>query len=675
MQQDLRACAGWIALLVAGQAALVQLIDAGRVVRYQHLRPPAAFLDAPVPVLVVLVLQVLLVGWGLSRRRQEIAQTIGRAFRPWQVLALGTLLFVLSATPNRDIPAFLLELPTATLFQFVALGNVVLAVSAIPPAALSRLGGAFDRLLGAPADPTIASPGGVDRFAIACAAAVVVITALLNVFVYQRHPHLLDEVVYLIQARQLGIGHVATPPPPVPEAFVFSRTDICPAGWYMVTQPGWAALLATGELVGLGWLVNPLLSGLCVLAAYVLLRHLYDLRTARLATLLLAFSPWFLFLGMSYMNHQATLLFAIYAALGVVWARSTGRMAWAWLGGAALGVVSLMRQLDAIALALPLGLWALGFGGKRIRLWGVTGLVLGSIIASSPVLPYNKILTGSFKVFPMMAYTDRVFGPGSNGYGFGPTRGMGWPSDPFPGHGNKDAIVNADLNATAINVELFGWSIGSLLPLAALLVLGSLVRSDRNMLGLSAGVFVAYWFNYFSGGPDFGGRYWYLMIVPFVALTARSVEALAKRLARSPEEVDATRARLIAGGAMLCLGAVVAFMPWRAVNKYYHYRGMQPGVERLAREHGFGRSLVLVRGPEFPDFISVAISNPLDFQADGPLYARDRGVDVREALLRAYPDRPIWVVDGPSRSGGTYRVVAGPVSPSDAATLPPPDSP
>ena len=76
---------------------------------------------------------------------------------------------------------------------------------------------------------------------------------------------------------------------------------------------------------------------------------------------------------------------------------------------------------------------------------------------------------------------------------------MGWPTDPFPGHGPLDAHVNANLNTTAISVELFGWSTGSLLLIYLFLLTGSFNRSDRLMLGLSAAVFAAYCLNSFSG--------------------------------------------------------------------------------------------------------------------------------------------------------------------------------
>ena len=89
--------------------------------------------------------------------------------------------------------------------------------------------------------------------------------------------------------------------------------------------PGWPAILAIGVRAGVPWLVNPVLSGVCILLLYALVRRLDTPRTARLATVLLATSPWFLFLGMSLMTHTATLACALAAALGIAVARARAR--------------------------------------------------------------------------------------------------------------------------------------------------------------------------------------------------------------------------------------------------------------------------------------------------------------------------------------------------------------
>jgi hypothetical protein len=163
--------------------------------------------------------------------------------------------------------------------------------------------------------------------------------------------------------------------------------------------------------------------------------------------------------------------------------------------------------------------------------------------------------------------------------------------------------------------------------------------------------FVAYFFYYFSGGPDFAARYWFPVVVPLVALCARGMAEL--------DGVSGGRATLAA--AAMTSAALVLFVPWRATDKYYEFRGMRADIRQLAATHEFGRDLVLVRGAREPDYASAAVYNPLDLQAKETIYAWDRSAKVRNETLLVYSDRRVWVVDGPSITGSGYRLVQGPL--------------
>jgi SAM-dependent methyltransferase len=120
------------------------------------------------------------------------------------------------------------------------------------------------------------------------------------------------------------------------------------------------------------------------------------------------------------------------------------------------GLLAIVRQLDALIAALALGLTAIGFGGRRLRPAATAGLVLGAMAVAAFLLPYNAHFTGRGSRFPIMEYSDRHSAPGSNDYGFGANRGMGWGLDPRPGHDVIDGLINTNLNLTATQVELFG---------------------------------------------------------------------------------------------------------------------------------------------------------------------------------------------------------------------------
>lgn len=473
-----------------------------------------------------------------------------------------------------------------------------------------------------------------------------------------------------MHARYFAAGLLDLPIPPVPDAFNLDLMTYEASRWFSPVPPGWPLILAAGVRLGVPWIVNPVLSGISVVLLYVFLRECYSRRTARLAVLLYSVSPWQLFLAMSFMTHTAALAAALAAAVCVGRLRRDPGVRWALAGGAAIGVVSWVRPLEGLIMALLLGFWSLGARGRRWRLAPSATLTLATIVAGAATLPYNRYLTGSARVMPIEAYTDRVFGPGANALGFGANRGLGWSGlDAFPGHGLRDVLANTNLNLSAANIELLGWATGSLVLLGFAVFGGRLRRGDWWMLAVIAIVTSLHHLMWFAGGPDFGARYWYLVIVPCVALAARGIERAEERtagLSGSGPRAGAPTAALLA----LVVGAVLLFLPWRAVNRYYHYRRMEPAPRVLALEHHFGRSLVLVRGNRHPDFASAAIYNPLDLRAPETVFTWDRNAATREAVLAAYEDRPVWILDGPSVTGAGWRIHAGPLSATQARLIP-----
>ncbi len=622
----------WLAVAAFGQAGALALVDAGARLHYQHYLGIAGMLETRRWAAALVAAQAAAVIAGLYARRGELRASLGR-LRALQILAGALVMLTVSVAVSEDRRFFAFELAFGAAVAAINLGAIALLAWSVPQEAVESAGRWFRRL-----------PAG--RAVLFAALGAAIAAAFLSCVSYERHPHVADEASYIIQARYLAGGAIAMPAPPVPEAFSLDLMTYEPERWYSPFPPGWPALLALGALAGAPWLVNPLLTGLNLIGAWLLLRELYGRDIALGGALLLAVSPWHLFMGMSLMAHTFTLTCALAGALGVAWARKTGRARWTWLGGAAIGVASLIRPLDGFLLAGLLGLWALGLGGSRLKPSGIAGLALAAALAGAAVLPYNRALTGSATYFPVMAYFDKVYWPGSNDMGFGPERGVGWGIDPNPGHSPLDALINAQLNGFSINVELFGWGAGSLLVAAVFLFSGKLRRPDFGMLSVIAAVFLAQSLYWFSGGPDFGARYWWLMLIPLIALTARGLEALGGR------------ARLAA--AAISALAVTIFVPWRAADKYHRYLGMRPDILRLAAVHEFDRSLVFIRGDRHPDYASAAVYNPLDWDVDAPIYAWDRGPKVRARTMAAFPDRTVWMVNGPSVTGGSYELAEAP---------------
>ncbi len=655
----------WFALAFMGQAVMLQLIDAGHHVRYQHYKPLGRILVETHPLLIgLLAFQIVSVFAGLKRIFPEIKVWIIENFKWWQILCVGIVFFVTSATVSRDIDFYIYELFFGAFIQLVNLGNIILIVWCIPEDVMIILKGKIDKLLNG-----IDINHGRDTkrlkippFVIVAAIWVLTFALILNIFIYERHPHLHDEVSYLYQARYFSKGMIAMPVPSVEEAFKIDLMTYEHGRWYSPVPPGWPAVLAIGVLLGMPWVINPILAGINIILSYLLLIELYDRRCARMTILLLCTSPWYIFMGMNFMNHMFTLTCALVAIVMIVYTRRSGNPIWSFIGGGFIGMLSLTRPLEGAVIAGLMGLWVIGIGGKRINGSGILGFIFGTAIIGSLVFLYNYRLTGSPTTFPLMHYFDRYYGPNSNALGFGPDRGMGWAIDPYPGHSPFEAMINADLNAFSINVELFGWSTGSLLLAAIAFFSGSFKKDDYIMLTVILAIFGVYFFYYFSGGPDFSARYWFLMIVPLIVLTVRGMQVLESALNNEKKSLVGRGCYVSVAIFILCVFTLVNFFPWRAIDKCHHYLGMMPGIRQLDKRFKFGRSLILIRGKQFPDYASAAIYNPIDLQADQPVYAFDRNPDVRKKVIEAYPDRPVWIVNGPSITKGGYEVVDGPLT-------------
>jgi hypothetical protein len=190
-----------------------------------------------------------------------------------------------------------------------------------------------------------------------------------------------------------------------------------------------------------------------------------------------------------------------------------------------------------------------------------------------------------------------------------------------------------------------------------------LIVADYLMIAvivLNVAVYCLFWYH---GGPDFGPRYWYLILVPCLVLTVRGIQFIQDSLSTT----SLALARVAATVLLLCLLTLANYLPWRVLDKYRHYLEMRPDIVQLAHQYNFGPSLVLIRGNEHPDYESAWTYNPLDPQAHETIYAYDRDPATRSKLLKAYSDRMVWVVNGPTLTGTTYKVTMGPVPATDPA--------
>jgi hypothetical protein len=184
-------------------------------------------------------------------------------------------------------------------------------------------------------------------------------SALVSRTVFERLPHLEDEVTYLFQARLLAGGHsVITSPDPARSYWQPFVVDY--KGSRFGKYPlGWPLLLAPGVLMRQPWIINALLSALTVALVYRLGREIFNPDAGVIAALLVAFSPMALLLNGSLMGHTSA-LFATTLFMYAYWRIERGRrrVAWGVVAGLALGFVVINRPVAALAVAAPFVMWS-----------------------------------------------------------------------------------------------------------------------------------------------------------------------------------------------------------------------------------------------------------------------------------------------------------------------------
>ncbi|MEP7381321.1 MAG: hypothetical protein ABI910_06515 [Gemmatimonadota bacterium] len=210
-----------------------------------------------------------------------------------------------------------------------------------------------------------------------------------------------DEVIYLLQGKWFFqrdyAWHVD---PSLLPFFSMRKLGVSPSGGlYGQYTPGWPALLALFDAVGLRWWSGALLGAGSVWATTRLGTLLYSRSAGLLAGLLLLVQPWFLLLHAGYMAHPASILALALAAVWLLESETTegwGRT-WRWLAvGVAIAVAVSVRTLTGVALGASLGLWLVV--RQRMTIGTLVRCALTVVIGALPIaawfLQYNYATNG-----------------------------------------------------------------------------------------------------------------------------------------------------------------------------------------------------------------------------------------------------------------------------------------
>ncbi|MEO1290464.1 MAG: glycosyltransferase family 39 protein, partial [Chloroflexota bacterium] len=273
--------------------------------------------------------------------------------------------------------------------------------------------------------------------------------------VFERLPHLEDEVAYLYQARIFAGGQVVVDSPQPTSAywqpFVVDYAET--GNRFGKYTPGWSALLAIGVVLGYEQIVNMLVSALTIALVYRLGREIFNSDVGLIGALLVAFSPAALLLNGTLMSHTTGLFFTtlfIYAYWRIEKNRQT--ISWGIVAGVSLGILAATRPLTTLGIGLPFIIWS----GVRLlfvlnqpkqfvsRLLPLLTLSVFALFFASSIPAFSQVATGDYQqnLYELVWSYDRI--------GFGDCCGRNF-------HRLQKAVNHARFDLSLTAADLFGW--------------------------------------------------------------------------------------------------------------------------------------------------------------------------------------------------------------------------
>jgi len=355
-----------------------------------------------------------------------------------------------------------------------------------------------------------------------------------------------DESAYYFQSRIYAAGQLEAPVPEVPDPmahFPFRHFIFRDGGWFIVYTPMHSLLMAPFSAAGLAPLTGPFAGLLSLLGVFLLIRLWAEEKLARACTLLLALSPYYLFMTPTFMAHNSNLMLVSWGLLALSRRIRGGEWGWGAAGGLLFGMALMTKPYPVTVwiLLLPLAAAAL-FRGKWLKTF-----VPAAAAALLPVAVFilmNRHYTGSF------------FKTGYQLVGEGKLLGFGTGRAWFPDYGGTmhtplRGFLNVMKQIREGSVMLFGWPYLSLIPMTLPLLFS---KRNRRVLWLYvplALMLVMMWLHSYPA-VDYGPRHYYTFLPVVILLSALGIKR-GFELARNRWGVRGTNSLFMVMGTLLAM--------------------------------------------------------------------------------------------------------------------------
>ncbi len=281
-------------------------------------------------------------------------------------------------------------------------------------------------------------------------------SATLSRNVFERLPHLEDEVAYLYQAKIFSRFDLVIDTPQPRRAYWQPFVVDHDGKRFSKYTPGWSGLLSIGIHLGQTWVINAFFAALTVALTFKLGSSLFNRDVGLIAAGLIAFSPMALLLNASLMGHTSALFFTTLFMLAYFKLEKTHKIPWGILAGLALGCVVILRPLTAIGIGTPFIIWSgirvlNGLFDRKLlqTLLPLVVLSIFTLIIASAVPIYNNATTGdpTRNLYTFVWDYDQL--------GFGECCGRN-------GHTLERAVRHARFDLSLTAADTFGWQIGDI---------------------------------------------------------------------------------------------------------------------------------------------------------------------------------------------------------------------
>lgn len=484
-------------------------------------------------------------------------------------------------------------------------------------------------------------------------------TLLISYFVFDQIPHIQDSIAQVFQAKIFASGKLYATSHPLKEFFEYTHI-INNGKWYSQYPPGHALFLMVGILLGMPWIINPLLGALSVLIIFLLGKEIHDPKTGRLAAIFTVLSPFFLFMSSEFMAHSSAMFTITLFTLFFIKVIKKKKLVYACSAGIALGLCTLIRPYTAFALCIPFLVYGVILTFKKSRQYISLFITIAffTLIFIAFLLIYNQITNGH----PFRFGYTVLYGPG-HGLGFGKGT-WGLP------HTFSRGLNDFWRSIKSLNLHLFGWPYISLLPVVILLISRKMRRWDYIFflsficLGIA---YILYWYHDLCLGP----RFLYEALPFVIILSARAILILPKLIKdrlhikkSSTKSIKIISASII---VVLFLFSTVSTFPklikgdepnfyWKDRGYANSYWGVDAYLSKLVKSKKLTNSIVFVQYdyPIFPFdsllwYGSGFLNNSPNLK-DNMIYARHLGA--RDTLLMDfYPDKKYYLYTDKLKAG------------------------